>query len=203
LWNESRQVLDAYHGGDAIDVGAFHGWYSVLFASRAAPRDRLVSIEPDVRALPTLHDTLAALTSISSAIAFVLPVAVGDGRPLSASFPQGDDGHPRFASDNGASGAVGTTIDTIVTALRLRPTFVKVDVEGAEHFVLQGMLNTLRDYHPSVMLELHPYWQPAGVSIEDLRELLVGNGYSAVTLDVADVAVRELWSPRCPTPSTS
>ena len=205
LWSESRQVLDAYHGGDAIDVGAFHGWYSVLFASRAAAGDRLVSVEPDVRALPALHDTLAALASLSSAIMFALPVAVGDGSTLSPSFPYGEDGHPRFGSDTGEGviGMTGITIDTLVRALGLRPTFVKIDVEGAEHFVLQGMLNTLREYQPTLMLELHPYWQPVGVAIEDLRALLVGNGYGATTLDVTDMAVRELWSPTRPTPAMS
>jgi hypothetical protein len=48
--------MEAYRGGDVIDVGAFHGWY-------ASPGDALVSIEPDAAAYATLMQHLAELNA--------------------------------------------------------------------------------------------------------------------------------------------
>jgi FkbM family methyltransferase len=195
LRSESREAYSAYHGGDVIDVGAFHGWYSVLLSSRAKVGDRLVSIEPDSKAMPALYQTLAVLATFSPEIIFVpLPFAVGNGQPLTVSFPQGPEGHPRFGNEPGQDLAKGITVDAIVRELGLRPTFVKVDVEGAELFVLEGMKRTLAEYRPTVMLEVHPYWQPVGKTVENVRDLLLLNGYSATTLDVAEWSVRELWT---------
>jgi hypothetical protein len=72
---------------------------------------------------------------------------------------------------------------------------VKVDVEGAEVFVLQGMARTLTEYRPTVMLEVHPMWQPKGVTVEQVRLLLTERGYAPTTLDATTVAIRELWTP--------
>lgn len=34
---ESQASYGAYEGGDMIDVGAYHGWYSVLLAPKSKP----------------------------------------------------------------------------------------------------------------------------------------------------------------------
>src|SRR5437016_6042063 len=44
LGNEMRGVYAAYHGGDFLDIGAFHGWYSVLLAPKAHRGDSFVSL---------------------------------------------------------------------------------------------------------------------------------------------------------------
>src|SRR5688500_2137723 len=58
LRRESAQVLEAYDGGDVLDVGALHGWYSMMLAPLARPGSRLVSFEPDRRASASLSATL-------------------------------------------------------------------------------------------------------------------------------------------------
>ena len=39
--------------------------------------------------------------------------------------------------------------------LNLAPNFVKMDVEGAGLFVLQGLEETIKKHHPTIFLELH------------------------------------------------
>jgi FkbM family methyltransferase len=195
LVRESRSALDAYDGGDVIDVGAFHGWYTLLLAPKARPGDRLVSLEPDGDAFPALLRTLAAADDAFPGIrTWALSSPVGDGTSLEVSWPEGPAGHPRFAS-GGDGGDPTLTIDALVPATNLRPRFVKIDVEGAEWFVVQGMRATLRDHRPVVLLEVHPRWQPRPGTIAEMESVLRDARYDLEVLDRTDVAERQLWRP--------
>jgi FkbM family methyltransferase len=192
LEEESRAVYAAYDGGDVIDVGAFEGWYSVLLAPKLK-KYTIVSCEPDPRAYKELQMTIAMLDRVFEHPTFVpLPVPVGDGDPVSISHPEG--GHPQFA--RAPEGEIpAPTIDQLVSALGLRPGFVKVDVEGAEPFVLRGMQQTLRAHRPIVMLELHPRWLPGDTTAPDVESLLAGQGYRRQPISADDLASRSLWLP--------
>jgi FkbM family methyltransferase len=172
--DESQRVYDAYAGGDVIDVGAFQGWYSALLAPKARPGDRFVSFEPDPRAYRDLLANLATLSAMFPQLRlWAAPEPVGDGSPVALASPS--EFHPSFRA--GGDGAPSTTIDALVEALQLRPAFVKVDVEGAEWHVLAGMRATLERHRPVVMLEVHPEWQPEGITVEDVTGILAGLGY--------------------------
>jgi FkbM family methyltransferase len=190
---ESTESLAAYEGGDLIDVGAFHGWYPLLFAPRARPGDAFVEIEPDGRAFPELLANLGEISRWYPEIRLhALPIAVGNGKPMRVEWPLGPDAHPSFSSD-GATGAPTPTLDGICETLKLKPTFVKIDVEGAEAFVLEGMDNLLDQHAPAVMLEIHPRWQPKGYSVEWLMERMRKHGYREKELADQPLARRVLW----------
>lgn len=185
-------VYDAYGGGDVIDVGAFEGWYSVLLAPKLG-KSTVVSCEPDPTAYGELQTTLALLGRTFEAPTFVpLPVPIGDGNLVTSSHPEG--AHPRFASD--AEGAIpAPTVDQLVDTFGLRPGFVKIDVEGAEPFVLRGMQQTLQIHRPIVMLELHPKWLPAETTPAEVESLLADQGYGRQPITGDDRANRTLWLP--------
>lgn len=150
---ESEAVLQAYTGGDFIDVGAFHGWYSVLLAHRMRVGDHAVSVEPDSRAQSYLLSNFAEIGRMFPSVRFVLlPLAAGDGSATRVSFHHGEESHPSFTcqADTGIGSSMRSiTIDSLVDALHLEPAFVKIDVEGAESFVLDGMMRTLAMFRPS------------------------------------------------------
>lgn len=186
LAKESRAVFDAYKGGDVIDVGAFNGWYSLLLAPKARSGDSFVSIEPDPQCAKVLATTVEALRQIYPYISFVANNrAVGDGSFVQMVQPKGSFGHPSFRGNASAPDAVETslTLDRIVSEKNLRPSFIKIDVEGAEFEVLSGAQRTLREFHPLLMTELHPDWLPPGVTVGKILEQLESLGYSAIPID--------------------
>ena len=194
---ESRQSFEAYEGGDVVDVGAFHGWYALLLAPRARSGDSFVELEPDGRAFP---DLLANLEEISrwhpDLRLHALPTAVGNGKPTRVEWPMGPRWHPSFSSSDDARGTPTVTVDGICRTLKINPTFIKIDVEGAEAFVLEGMDETLDSHAPLVMLEIHSQWQPVGYSVDWLIDRMKRHGYVGRDLPDQPVARQVLWSKR-------
>jgi FkbM family methyltransferase len=193
---ESAQSLEAYEGGDVIDVGAFHGWYALLFAPRARPGDAFLELEPDARAFPELLGNLQEVSRWYPHVRLhALPLAVGNGKPMRIEWPMGPDVHPAISSD-GTTGDPTVTLDGLCESLNLKPTFVKIDVEGAEAFVLEGMDRLLERHAPTVMLEIHPQWQPANYSVEWLMARMRKHGYQDRLLAEQPLARRILWQRR-------
>jgi FkbM family methyltransferase len=190
---ESTQALAAYEGGDLLDVGAFHGWYALLLAPRARAGDSFVELEPDGRAFPDLLGNLQEISRWYPEIRLhALPIAVGNGKPVRVEWPMGPTGHPSFSSE-GATGAATLTLDVLCDTLKIKPAFVKIDVEGAEAFVLEGMDEMLDRYAPVVMLEVHPQWQPRSYTVEWLSNRMKSHGYHDRELCNQPLARRILW----------
>ena len=189
LAKESERVFNTYQGGDLVDIGAFNGWYSLLLAPKAKPGNSFVSVEPDHGCVSTLSATLRALKGIYPRISFkVIDRAIGDGSLVDIVAPQGKAGHPSFrrAAVNSPTIAQSSlTLDALVSSNRLRPTFIKIDVEGAEYEVLLGAEKTLKEFHPALMTELHPDWLGKDVTVEKIVDYLRRLGYSSTAIDEA------------------
>ena len=86
------------------------------------------------------------------------------------------------------------SIDELVMNYKLRPKFIKIDVEGAEFSVLQGMTNVLEKYSPSIMIEKHPTLIPKILKISEIDNFLIKKGYKVDKLIFKDdVAITEIW----------
>ena len=86
-----------------------------------------------------------------------------------------------------------TTIDNLVKKLSLKPSLVKIDTEGAEHDVLEGMKKTLKDFKPKIMLEKHPTMIPNHLSLDMIDNLLINNNYRSTLISNNSLAIREIW----------
>ena len=193
---ESDGVLAAYSGGDVIDIGAFHGWYSLLLGTKAAQGDRIVSIEPDPAAYAQMLRMLAAAeTAFDGPRMWALCAPAGDGSHVQVSWPDGVDRHPQISS-GGTEGDQTIAVDALVKTAGLKPTFVKIDVEGAEWYVVQGMRETLEQHRPTLMLEVHRSWQPREGMVEEMETILRDGGYTLEVLGEAGKdQERQLWRP--------
>lgn len=197
LASESNSVYESYTGGDVVDVGSAEGWFAILLAPKARPGDTFVLCEPNPVSLPRLHKNVAFLCAQFPHIRFhVIPVPIGDGSPCSIAFPMGKSGHARFLSDsttNAAESNRSWRLDDLVLNLRVKPSLVKIDVEGAEFSVLGGASKTLERCVTTVAVEIHPRFLPEGVKPDDIRTTLSKWGLTRSSHSVDDVAEREIW----------
>jgi FkbM family methyltransferase len=131
-----------------FDIGGFVGAYTLLASRLVGRNGRVVSFEPDPRPRLALERNLAANAVINVT---VLPYAVG-----------ATPGKVRFAASGRSIGHVSTdgsievpqvTLDGICKELGLKPTVMKVDIEGGEASALAGS-NTVRALR-ELVLEVH------------------------------------------------
>lgn len=153
--HELELVREHLGDGDFVDVGAHVGLYTV--AASLATSGRVLAFEPNPSARAQLS---ANLTLNACRNVLVVPKAAGGvpGRALlhvpatpDPSFSSLDAG--RFAEGEPVDVEV-TTVDAEVRAAGLRPTVVKIDVEGGELRVVDGMPETIAQHRPVLLAEV-------------------------------------------------
>ena len=159
-----------------LDGGGCIGM-SVLYFKRVYPGARVITFEPDARALTALRRNLAAnhLTDIE-----VVPMALSD-RPGAAHFqPDGSDGG-RIVPAQGCAESVGTVC--LSDYLAEPADFVKLNIEGQELPVLRevearGRMPQIRE----LVLEYHG-WADGPQSLGAVLELLERNAFRYLVHD--------------------
>ena len=153
FWHELQKAGKL--NGVIYDVGSFVGLLAMFFAKTAK---KVIAFEPNPPSLRRLRDNIALnkLDERVQCVAVALDSRSGTSTmvsdPLFAGFAS------LSAAGSGAPGESVTlkTLDEMVREGQIDPpTFIKLDVEGAEGRVLRGALWTLRTHRPEVFVELH------------------------------------------------
>lgn len=123
-----------------IDVGAHHGFYTLLMAHRVGPKGRVIAIEPSPRERRRLkwHVWLNRCRQVR-----VEPYALADYEGVTDFFLRQNSGSNSLAASRlpfiAKVTVRVTTLDTIVIKHKLKQIdLIKIDVEGAELLVLKG-----------------------------------------------------------------
>lgn len=117
-------------GDSAVDVGANYGFISLVLGRCVEPGGRVLSFEID----PLIREAVTTSRD-ASGLGEVIQLASKGAA----------------ATDTGAL----TTVDSAVRELSLeRLRFLKIDVDGLDFEVLQGATDTLRAWHPVVVIEM-------------------------------------------------
>ena len=199
LIDEADIVYKNYNGGDVIDVGAYNGFYSFLLSPKANKNDNFICCEPDNNAHKDLVDNLSILKNHFKEISYsLITEPINNGKEVVISHDAW--GHPCFLDAEKIKNLKSeqkkiksTTIDNLVKKLSLKPSLVKIDTEGAEHDVLEGMKKTLKDFKPKIMLEKHPTMIPNHLSLDMIDNLLINNNYRSTLISNSSLAIREIW----------
>ncbi|WP_455756647.1 FkbM family methyltransferase [Sulfurimonas sp.] len=70
------------------------------------------------------------------------------------------------------------TLDSFCKEQNLRPDLLKIDVEGAEYFVLNGASEIIKECKPDIVLSLHPkHLKKLNIDLNFLFEFAEDNGY--------------------------
>jgi FkbM family methyltransferase len=173
---ESEYIKQNVKRGDVfIDVGTFiDGWHSLLAAQLGA---KVIAFEPVKEYVSRFEEQV----KLNHSNIKIEAVALSD-----------KDGKTTFYDSGGASSFSkkhGEKINkypsrkiTVVTkkldSYKLKPTLIKIDVEGFEMNVLKGAQKTLAKYKPTLILELEDkFLREAGSSTAELLSYLGSLGY--------------------------
>ena len=200
LKEEADIVYNYYNGGDLIDIGSFNSFYSFLLSPKANENDNFISCEPNPKVHNEVYDNFSFLKKKFNYINYSL-VTLPIGNGGEAIIEHDEWGHPCFLSTNQSNREnydlkkkfKSLTIDDLVSSKSLKPTFIKIDTEGAELDVLEGMKETLKIFKPKIMLEKHPNFIPKKISIKMIDDLLKKNNYKSNFINKNNLTIREIW----------
>jgi FkbM family methyltransferase len=165
--------------GVLIDVGANHGSFTLAFCA-ARSDNTAVAFEPATEPLAHLRQSVDA----SGFVDRVRPVhALLGATP--GMIEGGINGNGMFTPgvSDGTPPVQRVTLDGHIAASGVRPTLLKIDVDGAELDVLEGARDTLRTCRPVVFLELHhDLLELGGVEPDAVMAVLEDAGYRYQTL---------------------
>lgn len=184
--------------GDIVwDVGANIGLFAFSAASRAGSAGYVIAIEADIWLAELLRKS-AAHQSNGNAPVEILPVAVSDSLGM-AKFNIASRGRcaNHLAESCGSTQTGGVRNSVMVASVTLdsllerlpAPQILKIDVEGAEHKVLQGGSKLLSTIRPTILCEV------SSENKKDVGVLLRSYGYSFFDLDAIQPILRPLALP--------
>ena len=170
-----------------IDVGGHIGYLSLYFAQLVGQRGQVLVFEPgpnnlpytraNLRAKPNVRLIETAVADFSGKVSFYIEDYTGQNNSLLSDYSRFDENLTNAGLCGQLTKSVVevdcTTLDEFVATLTAPPpSFIKIDVEGAELAVLRGMQQTLRAENVALMVEVTE--QASAV-----YELLTAAGYKA------------------------
>ena len=173
--------------GDVVwDIGANVGLFSFAAASLCGQAGYVLAIEADLRLVEMLRRS-ARSQNANTAPVVVLPVAVSDQVDVAEFVIAARGRSANHLADTPGSSQAGGTRETIVAMTVTldwllerfpAPNVLKIDVEGAEHKVLQGAQKLLATHRPHVLCEVH------SSNRQTVADILGAHGYKMFDLEV-------------------
>jgi FkbM family methyltransferase len=186
IWEALAPALS--EGAVFLDVGAHIGYFSIKASPRVGKTGKVLAFEPNPETLKLLRDNV---TVNQAANVIVEPIAcISREQTLtfwaSASFNTGMSSLSRENADITYKEPPrpyqvrGRPIDNVIREMNpARIDAIKVDVEGAEVEVLRGALETLRRFHPKLVIEVDARQLSAfKTTPEELASTIKGAGYN-------------------------
>jgi FkbM family methyltransferase len=173
--NFEEQIYEAVirPGDYCYDVGANVGDVSLFLARLAGPRGRVIAFEP----VPVTYEELRATVQRDSylkAPIITYPYGLAESEKQAAiNVPKGLFGMGSMAPRENWSKVQEThqidsydcrfvPLDSLISQKKqVPPDFIKIDVEGAELYVLRGATELLKRYRPLMLIEVFSPWERA------------------------------------------
>lgn len=177
-----------------LDVGANLGLYTVVAARLAGPAGRVIAFEPDAENVALLRRNVEA-NGLATVVCERIALSDREGDVSLHVSPDNKGEHTILPGvlDGATTATVrATTVDRYLAAHGIaRLDLVKVDIQGAEPIVLDGMGDTLRRDRPVLFLEFYPHGiRKAGRDPLAMLRTLESHGYRLAHVDQMTGAVR-------------
>jgi len=154
-WEPEAKAVMATHtveGSTVLDIGAHIGSHAVTLAKLVGPHGAVYSFEPQVKIYRELVKNLE-LNGLENVIP--LRFAVGAENGLVFMTPTGDFDGRMFVGEGGDK----VELRTIDSFGFKNVSLMKIDVEGFELEVLKGAEETIRTWHPAIIIEITAFFQ--------------------------------------------
>jgi len=174
----ARRLSSGMH---VADVGANHGYYTLLMADLAGPQGRVAAIEPNPRIADLLRRSVA-VNGFSDRVQVHEMAATGeDDQTVWLRLPAHEPKNSHLVAGPGAAANPGDVIvqakgGRLSTALAEWPRldFAKIDVEGAEESAVEGLFPVLQRDRPDMVLEFNAHRCAKPRDLVDRLESLYG-----------------------------
>lgn len=177
-------------GMTVLDIGAHHGFYTILASRKVGISGRVIGFEPSPREQRWLNINLR-LNHCKNVTIEPMALSNEEGEAI---LYLGDWSHTVFNSlrPPSISGYVKEinirtiSLDTYVERAGIKHIdFIKIDAEGAEIEILKGANQLFnKDYHPVIMAEISNKRTEAwGYPSSDIYDFLANRGYSWFALN--------------------
>ena len=180
-------------GARVLDVGGFLGIYALLEASLSGPHGRVVTIEPTAwsASIARRHIHYNAGAGAPIAVIEAAAGAVG-GRAMLHEYDEPYVNALAKAADGSGAPRLRAvevvTLDEVCSREGMEPTFIRIDVQGAEWHVLKGACGIIRAAGARLVIvaETHPQCWPAfNVDAEMALDTIDSLGLHAAPLEPA------------------
>lgn len=144
FWITQFIIRHLAEGTTVMDIGANHGYYSLVMADLVGPAGKVICVEPYQPTRQLLERNIAINGFGKRATIDGRAVADSTGRHVRMVCPPNEPKNAHIEWGSGASGyRAGTTVEVETVALddmKLNDVdFMKVDIEGAEERMWRGM----------------------------------------------------------------
>ena len=166
FWNLVRRQPQIFKDGDILDIGANIGYTSSVFATVLKPGSKIHAFEPDKISFQLLQETVRR-KNLSGAIEAVHQAVGSSDGSLKFWHNERHSADHRVVTEQFSSSCTDgsqistvpvTTVDTFVKTRNVQNiSFIKIDVQGYELAVCQGMRNSLEQFPQAIVcLEYSP-----------------------------------------------
>ncbi|MEO7197684.1 MAG: FkbM family methyltransferase [Solirubrobacterales bacterium] len=171
------------------DVGAFQGIFTLFFARKVGPEGHVVAFEPypinyqrvvenvGINHLDNVTIRHVGVGRVTGELEFVAPIGGLAGRASASREIQGEIESTGLKTQSFSVHVVSLD-DEIKQSSLPTPDLVKIDVEGLEFDVLQGMKETIGEHKPALFIEIHGSGAEAKqVNAERVVSFVASHGY--------------------------
>jgi FkbM family methyltransferase len=194
-----RNILRS--GMTFVDAGANWGFFTLMAAHLVGISGKVIALEPDPRIFLKLKSNVER-NNLEQVQVFDVAAADRDSELILTAH-----------DESGENWGISRLIDKVSTTqktfrVRSRPLdsllddaglegvdLLKIDVEGAEDMVLNGMEAGLKSFrYRRILLELHPIeLAERRHTIREVAEFLIARGYKGFALDYSQAAMRKAY----------
>ena len=155
LWEkELEDFFEFREGMTFLDVGAHIGKYTLRAAKKIGSKGKVIAIEPDRDSFAFLVRNIK-LNKLRNCIPLNVAAYHADCEVSLFMGPYSAQNSIKEDFQKGSYKVKARALDNVLRELRIRGVdFVKIDVEGAELDVLEGLQETLKKQNPVLIIEL-------------------------------------------------